>query len=221
MSPARLTAGRRSGRARPRGLGSWCAPFALINAVAVGLVPILLPIVAVRHGVGHVGLVMGAFSLGAIAAPVVGNLADRYRVHRSLATACAALCAVSLWLFPLVASSLQPLLGLANRAGFAGAVTVARLLDVERHPRAEWPSRLGWLDTALSVGQGGGLVLAAWLSGLSARNALLIAALVPAAAIPLSLMLIPRMSGTAPAGPPARHQASQHLASVGQVGEWG
>jgi MFS transporter, DHA1 family, tetracycline resistance protein len=148
VSPARLTAGRRSGRAGPRALESWFAPFALINADAVGLVPILLPVVAVRHGVGYVGLVMGAFSLGAIAAPVVGNLADRYRAYRSLAAACAALCAVSLWLFPLAASALQPLLGLANGAGFAGAVTVANLLVVERHPRAEWSSRLGWLETA-------------------------------------------------------------------------
>jgi len=191
----------------------------------VGLVPILLPIVAVRHGVGHVGLVMGAFSLGAIAAPVVGNLADRYRAYRILAAASAALCAVSLWLFPLGASALQPLLGLANGAGFAGAVTVANLLVVERHPKAEWNSRLGWLETALSVGQGGGLVLAAWLSGLTARNALLIAALVPAAAIPLSVMLIPRMTGSAAAARPAAGTASpaagHHLASAGQVGEWG
>jgi len=191
----------------------------------VGLVPILLPIVAVRHGVGHVGLVMGAFSLGAIAAPVVGNLADRYRAYRILAAASAALCAVSLWLFPLGASALQPLLGLANGAGFAGAVTVANLLVVERHPKAEWNSRLGWLETALSVGQGGGLVLAAWLSGLTARNALLIAALVPAAAIPLSVMLIPRMTGSAAAARPAAGTASpaagHHLAAAGQVGEWG
>jgi MFS transporter, DHA1 family, tetracycline resistance protein len=224
VSLARLTAGRRSGRARPRALESWFAPFALINADAVGLVPILLPIVAVRHGVGHVGLVMGAFSLGAIAAPVVGNLADRYRAYRSLTAACAALCAVSLWLFPLAASALQPLLGLANGAGFAGAVTVANLLVVERHPKAEWNSRLGWLETALSVGQGGGLVLAAWLTGLTARNALLIAALVPAAAIPLSAMLVPRMTGSAaarPAAGTASPAAGHHLASAGQVGEWG
>jgi MFS transporter, DHA1 family, tetracycline resistance protein len=206
----------------------WSAPFALINADAVGLVPILFPIVAVRHGVGHVGLVMGAFSLGAVAAPVVGNLADRFRVHRSLATVCAALCAVSLWLFPLAAAPLQPLLGLANGAGFAGAVTVANLLIVERHPKSEWNTRLGWLETALSVGQGCGLVLAAWLSGLSARSGLLIAALVPAAALPLSLLLIPRMSGTAPtappvapAGSPAGARPAHHLASAGHVGEWG
>src|SRR5215472_8058356 len=226
VSPARLTAGRRSGRARPRALESWFAPFALINADAVGLVPILLPIVAVRHGVGHVGLVMGAFSLGAIAARVVGNLADRYRAYRTLAAGSAALCAASLWLFPLAASAVQPLLGLANGAGFAGAVTVANLLIVERHPRAEWNSRLGWLETALSVGQGGGLVLAAWLSGLSARNALLIAAIVPAAAVPLSLMLVPRMPGIPAAAPPVAGTATaaaagHHLASVGQVGEWG
>jgi MFS family permease len=114
---------------------------------------------------------------------VVGNLADRYSADRSLAAVCAAFCAVSLWLFPLAAAPLQPLLGLANGAGFAGAVTVANLLVVERHPKSEWNPRLGWLETALSVGQGCGLVLAAWLSGLSARSGLLIAALVPAAAI--------------------------------------
>jgi MFS transporter, DHA1 family, tetracycline resistance protein len=199
----------------------WFAPFALVNADAVGLVPILLPIAAVQHGVGHVGLVMGAFSLGAVAAPVVGNLADRYRAHRSLAAACASLCAASLWLFPLAAAPLQPLLGLANGAGFAGAVTVANLLVVERHPRSEWNGRLGWLETALSVGQGCGLVLAAWLSGLSARNGLLIAAVVPAAAIPLSLLLIPRMSGTAPTPRPVAALPGHHVQSAGRVGEWG
>src|SRR5258708_38178194 len=77
-------AGRRSG------LEPWFAPFALINGAAVGLVPILLPIVAVRYGVSHVGLVMGAFNLGAIAAPAVGGLADRYRAYPSLVTVCAA-----------------------------------------------------------------------------------------------------------------------------------
>jgi MFS transporter, DHA1 family, tetracycline resistance protein len=208
-------------RTSGRLLEPWSAPFALINGAAVGLVPILLPIDAARYGVGHVGLVMGAFNLGALAAPGVGVLADRYRAHRVLGAACAAVSAVSLWLFPLVPPALQLLLGLANGAAFAGAVTIANLLIVERRPRAEWNQRLGWLETVLSVGQGGALVLAAWLSGLSARNGLLIAAFVPAAAIPFSLLLIPSAPGTVvapgPAGPPPGHR----LASAGHVGEWG
>jgi MFS transporter, DHA1 family, tetracycline resistance protein len=210
-------------RTSARLLEPWSAPFALINGAAVGLVPILLPIDAARYGVGHVGLVMGAFNLGALAAPAVGALADRYRAPKILAATCAAVSAVSLWLFPLAAPALQLLLGLANGAAFAGAVTIANLLIVERRPRAEWNQRLGWLETALSVGQGGALVLAAWLSGLSARNGLLIGAFVPAAAIPFSLLLIPRMRGTArhPGEPGQAPLAGHRLASAGRVGEWG
>src|SRR5258708_4852343 len=119
--------------------------------------------------------------------------------------------------YPLAAAPVQPVRFLANGSGFAGAVTVANLLIVERHPRAEWNTRLGWLETALSFGQGGGLVLAAWLSGLTARNGLLIAALVPVAAIPLSLTLIPRMSGTAaaPPPPPAAHPGARPRPGAG------
>jgi MFS family permease len=187
-------------------LEPWFAPFALINGTAVGLTPILLPVVAARYGVGHVGLVMGAFNLGAFAAPLTGSLADRYRAYRALATACAAVAAVSLWLFPLLGPGFQLLFALADGAGFAGAVTIANLLIVERRPEPEWNQRLGWLETALSIGQGAALIMAAWLSGLSARTGLLIGALVPAAAIPLALLLIPRMPAapraTAPAGTP-------------------
>jgi MFS family permease len=229
----------RPARARPgRLLEPWFAPFGLINGAAVGLAPILLPVVAVRYGVGHVGLVMGAFNLGAFAAPVAGSLADRFHAYRILATACAAISAASLWLFPLAGPPLQLLLALANGGAFAGAVTVANLLIVERRPQPEWNQRLGWLETVLSVGQGGALILAAWLSGLSARSGLLIAAFVPAAAIPLSLVLIPRVTGTAPAtrnaqappgtAPDAAPGAGEHaaraghlLSSAGHVGEWG
>jgi MFS family permease len=220
--PVAGRAGPAAGRAaRPhvlRLLEPWFAPFALVNGSAVGLTPILLPLVAARYGVGHVGLVMGAFNLGAFAAPVAGSVADRYRAYRLLATVCAAMAAVSLWLFPVLGPAFQLLLALADGAGFAGAVTVANLLIVERRPEPEWNQRLSWLETALSVGQAGGLVLAAWLSGLSARTGLLLGAFVPAAAVPLALLLIPRVP---PASPARAHPAGHQLRSVGHVGEWG
>lgn len=86
-------------------LEAWFAPFALVNGSAVGLVPILLPVVSVKYGVGHVGLVMGAFNLGAFAAPLTGALADRFRAYRVLAVGCAAISAVSLWLLSIGAAA--------------------------------------------------------------------------------------------------------------------
>ena len=219
--------------ARP--LEAWFTPFGLVNGAAVGLAPILLPVVAVRYGVAHVGLVMGAFNLGMFAAPAVGSVADRRHMHRSLAAGCAAASALSLWLFPLAGASVQLVLALANGAGFAGAMTIANLLIVERRPKVEWDQRFSWLETVLSVGQCGALILAAWLSGLHPHTGLLIGAMVPAAAIPLALLLIPRMpvavgpgrssatsSAAAGAPPDARPAGAAHaLRSAGHVGEWG
>jgi MFS family permease len=214
-------------------LEPWFAPFALVNGTALGLTPILLPLAASRDGVGHVGLVMGAFNLGAFAAPVVGSIADRFGVHRALTVACAATMAVSLWLFPLAGPSWQLVLALADGAGFAGAVTVANLLIVERRPRAEWNRRLGMLEAALSVGQGAALFLSSWLATLSVRDGLFLAALVPATAIPLAAVLIPRVAGRpTDAGQPPHPEGSQpdaavadmghhRLAFAGLVGEWG
>jgi MFS transporter, DHA1 family, tetracycline resistance protein len=198
-------------------LEPWFAPFALINGSAVGLVPILLPVVASRYGIGHVGVVMGAFNLGAFAAPIAGNVADRHHAYRLISAVCAAATAVTLCLFAFAGPWPQVLLALINGAAFAAAVTVANLLIVERQPKPQWNQRLGWLETALSIGQGGALLLAAWLAGLHARPALLGAAIVPAAAIPLALLLIPRMTSTGHKGAaaPAEQAAPAAQNAVG------
>jgi MFS family permease len=208
---------RRRVPAASRLIEPWFAPFALVNGAAVGVTPILLPVVAVRYGIGHVGLVMGAFNLGAFAAPFVGTAADRYHAYRRLAAGCAAAAALSLWLFPAVGPPWQVLLALADGAGFAGAVTIANLLIVERRPQAEWNPRLGALEAVLSIGQGGALLFASWLTGLHAREALLLGALVPAVAVPLAVVLIPQVSAGGRPGGAGGHR----LASAGRVGEWG
>jgi len=205
-----------------RPIEPWFAPFALVNGSSLGLVPILLPLAAARDGLGHVGLVMGAFYLGAFAAPLIGSVADRYRAYGALTAACAAACALSLWLFAVSGPALQVVLALAGGAGFAGALTIASLLIVERCPEPEWNQRLAWLETALSAGQGAGLVLAAWLSGLSTRAGLVTAAFVPAAAVPLALVLIPAMRVQADrATTVSAARIAHHLPSAGYVGEWG
>ena len=235
--PESIRGGELAALARAGGLRliePWFAPLALMNGAALGLTPILLPLAASRNGLGHVGLVMGAFNLGAFAAPAVGTVADRFGAHRALAVACAGAMAVSLWLFPVAGPAWQLALSLADGASFAGAVTVANLLIVERRPRAEWDRRLGMLEAGLSVGQGAALFLSAWLATLSARDGLFLAAIVPAAAIPLAAVLIPRMAGgevaegqpedlagghpwRAPVAGAGHHQ----LAFAGLVGEWG
>src|ERR1700729_1018584 len=119
--PESVRSGALSALARAGGLRliePWFAPFALVNGAALGLTPILLPVAASRNGVGHVGLVMGAFTLGAFAAPLVGSVADRYGAYRALTVACAAAAAVSLWLFPVAGPAWQLLLALADGAGF-------------------------------------------------------------------------------------------------------
>ena len=204
-------------------LEPWFAPFALLNGAALGLTPILLPVAASRAGVGHVGLVMGAFNLGAFAAPLVGSIADRYGAHRALTAACAAAAALSLWLFPVAGPAWQLVLALADGAGFAGAVTVANLLIVERRPRAEWNPRLGLLEAALSVGQSAALFLSSWLATLSARDGLRLAAVVPAVAIPLAVILIPRMprssaAASQPANPPDSLRSGSDLGASSPPG---
>jgi hypothetical protein len=58
-------------RRAARLLEPWFVPFALVNGSAVGLTPILLAVVAVPYGVGHAGLLRGAFSPGPFAASVL------------------------------------------------------------------------------------------------------------------------------------------------------
>ncbi len=171
----------------------WYLSYALLGLVVAGVAPIVLPLLAARYGGPSApGLVMASVNLGMLAAPLWGELADRTQGHRPIYVLGLAALAATTALFPLH-HDLPWSLGTALAVGLAGSATatVATLFVTERHPRASWGARFGWLQTFFGGGQVVGLVLAGALGadhgpltlGLAALAALLAAGmfrLVPA-----------------------------------------
>ena len=63
----------------------WYLAYALLGAAVGGVVPMAVPLTVYRTGsLAVTGMVMSAFNLGGLTAPVWGGLADRYRLHRVL-----------------------------------------------------------------------------------------------------------------------------------------
>jgi len=156
----------------------WYLPYALLGAVVAGMIPILLPLLVNQAGsAAQVGLVMGMVSLGGLAAPVWGHLADRYRLHRWLLTGGLFLTTVGLAAFLFAGQPiLWLILALIQSIGAAGAATVANLFVVEVHPKEEWDERIGWLQTFYGGGQVVGLMVAGIFSQEYLRLGLWIAA---------------------------------------------
>ena len=156
----------------------WYLSYALLGATMAGMAPILLPLLVSRNGnVAVVGAVMAAFNLGGLTAPVWGNFADRYRLHRGLMLGGFLVTAIALALFPFTSSlAFWLVLAFMQGTGAAAVATVANLFIVEAHPRSEWDARIGWLQTYYGAGQVGGLLLAGALSQVGLSVGLLIAA---------------------------------------------
>jgi DHA1 family tetracycline resistance protein-like MFS transporter len=155
----------------------WYVAYGLLGAAAGGLAPILLPLkVSLTGSATHVGLVMAAFNLGGLLAPVWGGLADRLRIHRWLLVGGLLANAAGLILFPFIASlGVWIALALLQGIGMAGAATVANLFVVEGHPKRQWDERIGWLQTFYGGGQVIGLLLAGAFSQSNLRLGLLVA----------------------------------------------
>lgn len=191
-------------------IDGWYPSNALLGAAAAGLIPILLPLfVAGSAGSAEVGLVMGAFSLGGLSAPIWGGLADRHRLHKVLLAVGLLALAAGAALLPLT-SSLPAWLGLAflQSIGFAAASTVANLFVVEAHPRPEWDARIGWLQTFYGAGQVAGLLLAGALGRVRSGTGLWAAGGLCALAVIPVLLATPKL----PAAPLRRRPALLHPA---------
>ncbi len=156
----------------------WYLSYAMQGAVVAGLLPILLPL-AVSHAgsAADIGLVMAAFSLGGLSAPLWGSLADRYRMHRSLLVLGLLTMSAGLIVFSITAQlAIRIGMALFLGLGAAGSATVGNLYIVEAHPKSEWDERIGWLQTFYGIGQVGGLLLAGVLTQTDLHIGLIAAA---------------------------------------------
>ena len=156
----------------------WYLVYALIGLVVAGLIPVLIPLVVSRSGnAGQVGLVVAGVSLGGLSAPLWGQLADRYRVHRGLLAGGMLFASIGLAFFAFTTQTVALiLLAILQGLGTASAATVANLFVVEAHPKEQWDERIGWLQTFYGIGQVSGLLLAGWLTRSDLRIGLLVAA---------------------------------------------
>jgi DHA1 family tetracycline resistance protein-like MFS transporter len=167
---------------------TWYISYALLGLSAAGLLPILLPlIISQRGGAADIGLVMAAFSLGGLSAPIWGGLADRFRMHRQLLIGGLFGAALGAAVFPFTLSLFYRIgLALLSGIGLAAASTVANLFIVEIYPESEWDARIGWLQTFYGGGQVIGLVLAGVIGqsrpefGLWLAGGIGVAAIIPA-----------------------------------------
>jgi DHA1 family tetracycline resistance protein-like MFS transporter len=166
----------------------WYISYALIGLSAAGLVPVLMPLFMGRaNGAVHIGLVMAAFSLGGLTAPLWGSLADYFHLHRRLLIGgLISIAAGAAW-FPLVPiPSARIVPALLASTGLAAVSTVANLFVVEAHPKAEWDVRIGWLQTFYGGGQVTGLLIAGKLgqtaieTGFWLAGGLSVIAIIPA-----------------------------------------
>lgn len=152
----------RSARLTTRWLEPWFSAYALAGLLVNGVVPQLLPLTTDRRGPAITGLVVAAFFVGQLSAPVVGAIADRSGRQREVFLGSFPLMALAALGFGLADSPPWWMLTAVIAGAAAGAAqTTGSVFIVEGHPRSEWDTRIGWFRLTFGLGQVAGLAICA------------------------------------------------------------
>ena len=147
----------------------WYWGFLLQGAIVLGLAPILLPIiVGHKRGPIEAGLVVAAFYLGQLASPLLGSLADKFKLYKPIYLGSYIVMGLSIIGFICVDQvPLWFLLALLSGLSAGAGNTLSAMYIVEISPHEEWDQRIGWLQTFYGTGQALGLFAAAVFAGIA------------------------------------------------------
>lgn len=149
-----------------RGLRRWLEPwfvaYALVGLLVNALVPILVPLTVASHGPTSVAIVISAFFLGQMTAPLIGAVADRRGLQRVVFLSSYPVMAVAAVGFGLSGSMGWWIVAALVAGAAAGAAqTTGSVFIVEGHPPSEWDMRIGWFRLTFGLGQVAGLAIGA------------------------------------------------------------
>ena len=140
----------------------WFVSYGLLGLTQNGLVPVLMPLVAI--GNGSAGLTYAAFSLPGLFAPVLGAWADRTGRHRDLLIWGTISAGLLLLPFDWAPPPLRLLLAAGAGLGAMATTTTGNVLAIQGMPDDAWDSRVAALQRYVSAGQVIGLLCAGLLA---------------------------------------------------------
>ncbi|GAA1849958.1 MFS transporter [Microbacterium koreense] len=149
-------------RRATRWLAPWYSAYALAGLLVNALVPMLIPLSVESQGPVAVAVVISAFFVGQLTAPVIGSYADRTGRQRVVFLAAFPAMSVSAIGFGLADSLVWWIVAALVAGVSAGAAqTTGSVFIVEGHPPSEWDERIGWFRLTFGLGQVVGLAIGA------------------------------------------------------------
>jgi hypothetical protein len=180
---------------------SWLVSYGLLGLTQNGLVPVLMPLVAVDHGTA--GLTYAAFSLLGLFAPILGTWADRTGRHRDLLIWGTIGSGILLLLFDAAGFALRIVLAAGAGLGGMATTTAGNVLAIQGHPEPEWDARVALLQRYVSAGQVIGLIAAGLLAHSYPADGFVFAGVALLAAGALAIFSAPPRQPREPAERPA------------------